>query len=85
MGALLSRAELDGLLEPKLLAELPNEKVRKQVRAAVAKAGKGEHGTIRLGSLAGPVREAAKRLQAHGKPSKKLARVLPQISRIPGY
>jgi hypothetical protein len=85
MGALVSREVLEALQHPKVLAELPDEKTRKQVRAVVTKAGSGDYVTIRLGPLAGPVREAARQVQLHGKPGAKLARSLPQIAQLPGY
>jgi hypothetical protein len=84
MAVVVSREVLDGLLDPKLLREIPADR-HDQIRKAVAQAGTGTSGALRLGPLALPVREAAKRLQTSGKASKKLARVLPQIAQLPGY
>ena len=84
MGALLSREALDALVNPKFLDELPEE-LRDKVRFAVGQAGTGNYGTVKLGSLAPPVREAAKRLKAGGKAPARLARALQQIAQMPGY
>ena len=84
MAALVRRAVLDALLDPKFLAELP-EATQSQLRVKVSEAGPGRFGEIALGPTAGPVRDAAKRLIAAGGSSKKLAAALPEITRIPGY
>ena len=84
MAALIGRATLDALIDPKFQAELPKE-LRSQIKRQVAKAGKGTYGQITLGSSANAVRDAAKRLKAKPRISKKLAAALPELSRIPGY
>jgi hypothetical protein len=84
MAALVGRAVLDALIDPKFQAELPKE-LRSPIKRQVAKAGAGTYGQITLGSSAKAVREAAQRLKAKPRLSKKLASVLPDLSRIPGY
>jgi hypothetical protein len=84
MAALVGRAVLDALIDPKFQAELPQE-LRKQIKREVAEAGSGAYGQITLGSNAKAVREAARRLEATPRVSKKLAAALPQLARIPGY
>jgi hypothetical protein len=84
MAALVGRAVLDALIDPKFQAELPKE-LRSQIKRQVAKAGAGTYGQITLGSSAKTVREAAQRLEAKPRVSKKLQAVLPQLARIPGY
>jgi hypothetical protein len=84
MAALVGRAVLDALIDPKFQAELPKE-VRGQVKLQVAEAGSGTYGEITLGFNAKAVREAARRLEAMPRVSKKLAAALPQLARIPGY
>jgi len=83
MPALVSRAMLDALVDPKFQAELPPG-VRKQIKSSVAAAGKGDYGEITLGSNAKTVREAAHRLKEKRVPAK-LAKVLPELERLPGY
>jgi hypothetical protein len=82
--AVLRRAALDGLAHPLLLAELPKG-ARARVERAVKQAGAGDYASIRLGDAALPVREAAKALKAKPRVPKKLASVLPELERIPGY
>lgn len=84
MAALVSRAVLDALVDPKFQAELP-EDMRAQVSQKVRDAGTGNYGQITLGYSAGAVREAARRLKAKPRLSKKLAASLPELTRIPGY
>jgi hypothetical protein len=84
MAALVGRAVLDALIDPKFQAELPEE-LRSQIKRQVAKAGPGTYRQITLGSSAKAVREAAQRLKAKPRVSKKLASALPDLSRIPGY
>lgn len=84
MAALVRRAALDALVSPRFLAELPEE-LRDHVRFLVAQAGPGEHAQITLSYAAGPVREAARRLQAQPRVPKKLAETLPELARLPGY
>ena len=84
MPALVSRAVLDALISPKFQAELPEE-LRDQIKLKVAEAGEGAYGQITLGFAAKAVREAAQRLRAKRGVSKKLAAVLPELIRIPGY
>jgi hypothetical protein len=85
MPALVSRAMLDALVDPKFQAELPEE-LRDPIKLKVAEtARQGNYGQITLGSSANAVREAAKRLKAKPRVSRKLAAVLPDLSRIPGY
>ena len=84
MAALVGRAVLDALVDPKFQAELP-EGVRDQIKLAVAEAGAGASGEITLSYAASPVREAARRLKAKPRLSKKLAAALPELERIPGY
>jgi hypothetical protein len=84
MAALVGRGVLDALVDPKFQAELPKE-LRSQVKRQVAKAGPGAYGQITLGSSAKAVRDAAQRLKAKPRLSKKLAAALPDVSRIPGY
>jgi hypothetical protein len=84
MAALVGRPVLDALIDPKFQAELPKE-LRSQIKREVAKAGAGTYGQITLGSSARAVREAAQRLKAKSRVSKKLAAALPDLSRIPGY
>ncbi|HWW90080.1 MAG TPA: hypothetical protein VNY35_04790 [Solirubrobacteraceae bacterium] len=84
MAALVGREVLDALCDPKFQAELPEE-LRDQINLKVAEAGAGAYGQITLGFAAKPVREAAKRLKAKPRVSKKLAAALPELSRIPGY
>jgi hypothetical protein len=84
MAALVGRAVLDALIDPKFQAELPGE-LRGQIKLQVAEAGAGSYGQITLGFNAKAVREAAKRLEAKPRVSKKLAAALPQLARIPGY
>jgi hypothetical protein len=84
MPALIRRAVLNALLDPKFLAELP-EGLHDELRVKVAQAGDGTYAAIQLGPAAGPVRDAAKRLRAKGGVSAKLAATLPELERIPGY
>ncbi|HEV2981108.1 MAG TPA: hypothetical protein VGX51_06725 [Solirubrobacteraceae bacterium] len=84
MPAVLRRAALEGLTHPLLLAELPKG-VRARVERAVKQAGSGDYGSIRLGDSALAVRQAAKTLQSKPRVPKKLAAVLPELERIPGY
>jgi hypothetical protein len=84
MAALVGRAVLDALVDPKFQAELPDA-VRDQVKLAVAQAGPGPYGRITLSYAAAPVREAARRMKAKPRVSKKLAAALPQLERLPGY
>jgi hypothetical protein len=84
MAALVGRPVLDALIDPKFQAELPKE-LRSQIKRQVAKAGAGTYGQITLGSSAKAVREAAHRLEAKPRVSKKLQAVLPELARIPGY
>jgi hypothetical protein len=85
MTAIVSKAMLDALIDPKFQAELPEE-LRAPIKRKVAKTAlQGDYGQITLGSSANAVREAAKRLKAKPRVSKKLAATLPELSRIPGY
>jgi hypothetical protein len=84
MPALVSRAVLDALVDPRFQAELPAP-LRKQINSKVTAAGKGDYGTLTLGSSAKAVREAAKRLRAKPRVPAKLAKVLPELERLPGY
>jgi hypothetical protein len=84
MAALVGRSVLDALIDPKFQAELPEE-LRDQITRQVADAGSGTYGEITLGFNAKAVREAAHRLEAKPRVSKKLAAALPQLARIPGY
>ena len=84
MAVLVGRAVLDALVDPKFQGELP-EGVRDQIKLAVAEAGEGAYGQITLSYAAGPVRDAARRLKAKPRVSKKLAAALTQLERIPGY
>jgi hypothetical protein len=83
MAALVRRAVLDALVDPKFQAELP-EALRDQIKVKVAEAGQGEYGSITLGYNAKAVREAAQRLRTK-RVSKRLAAVLSELIRIPGY
>jgi hypothetical protein len=84
MAALVGRAVLDALIDPMFHAELPEE-LRDQIKLQVAEAGSGAYARITLGFNAKAVREAAQRLESKPRVSKKLAAVLPQLARIPGY
>jgi hypothetical protein len=84
MAALVGRAVLDALIDPKFQAELPEE-LRDQIKLQVTEAGPGAYCQITLGFTAKAVREAAQRLEAKPRVSKKLAATLPQLARIPGY
>jgi hypothetical protein len=85
MAALVGRALLDALVDPKFQAELPEE-LRGPIKLKVADAAlQGNYGQITLGSSAKAVREAAHRLKGKPRVSKKLAAALPDLSRIPGY
>ena len=85
MAALVGRAVLDALIDPKFQAELPEE-LRDSIKLKVAEtAREGNYGEITLGSSAKAVRDAARRLKAKPRVSKKLAAALPDLSRIPGY
>jgi hypothetical protein len=85
MAALVGRAMLNALIDPRFQAELPEE-LRDPIKLKVAEtARQGDYGEITLGSSAKAVREAAQRLKAKPRVSKKLAAALPDLSRIPGY
>jgi hypothetical protein len=84
MAALVRRAVLDALIDPKFQAELP-EQLRDPIKLKVAEAGDGNYGLIKLGYAATAVQEAAKRLRTRPRVSKTLAAVLPELMRIPGY
>ena len=84
MPALVSRTVLDALVDPKFQAELPAP-LRNQIKSKVAEAGQGNYGAITLGSSAKAVREAAQRLKAKPRVPAKLAKVLPEVARLPGY
>ncbi|HWX96628.1 MAG TPA: hypothetical protein VNZ01_07230 [Solirubrobacteraceae bacterium] len=85
MAALVSRTALDALIDPKFQAELPEE-LRDAIKLKVAESTRqGDYGEIALGSSAKAVREAAQRLKAKPRVSKKLAAALPDLARIPGY
>ena len=85
MAALVGRAVLDALIDPKFQAELPEE-LRSPIKLKVAETPlQGNYGQITLGSSAKTVRDAANRLKATPRVSKKLAAALPELSRIPGY
>jgi hypothetical protein len=80
----LRRAALDGLIHPLFLAELP-ESSRAYIERTVAKAGSGDYASIQLGYAAPAVHAAAMALKSKPRVPKKLAVVLPELSRIPGY
>ena len=85
VAALLRRAVLDGLVHPRFQAELP-ERVRADVGYKVGKtAGEGNYGRITLGSGATEVRAAAQRLKSESRVPHKLAGVLGELSKVPGY
>ena len=84
MAALVKRAVLDALIDPKFQAELP-EGLREQIKLRVAEAGPGAYGQITLGFGAKAVREAAQRLSTKPRVSARLAAVLPELARLPGY
>jgi hypothetical protein len=81
---IVRRAVLEGLVDPRFLGELPKG-VQAQVKRAVKEAGPGDYAPIRLGYAAADVHAAVKVLQAKPRVSKKLAAVLPELARIPGY
>jgi hypothetical protein len=83
MSALLTPTALDALIHPKFQAELPRE-LRAHIKSIAAQARQGD-GSVTLRHNAGAVREAAKRLSAKPGVPQKLAKALPELSRVPGY
>lgn len=85
MGALVSREVLDAMADPRFLEEVPEE-LRDAIQLAVGQAGPGSYGVVKLGPMAGAVRDAARTLLHANKPlPAKLAGALPDLARIPGY